>query len=330
MAKKKTSQVKAAEDCAQVVAASEVKSPAAFFDAVAKLLDAWNSYDEDHAGFWAAVDAANTAQPQPMDASERFEVHAAFIAFAGELEAYDNRPDPETEPHAAFWQTLDAVHVAFTKPASEPRRPESIASLLKQGVTPTQVCGMWGLVDEHQRPQIDNLEQEQATPGSVIGEAYEWPTLRRYRDERVAKYAAYVSAIIEKHRADSAAGRKPCKESPEELYRQAVPADQAARMLCIEPAEAAKLWTKFEAKLGKPEQGVPVTDARGEPLPEYVPITRIEEVVDEPAPRTSSTYGDLEEAELRELCLASELSDEGDRDELIARLEKQDSEGVPA
>jgi hypothetical protein len=304
-------------------------TPQGFFEAVGKLIDAWNSYDEDHAAFWAAVDHAIESQPAtPLDESGRFDVHAAFIRFQGEVNVYDERHDPEgiAEPHADFWRALDALATAYSQPTREPNRPESIAVLTKQNVPATQICAIWGLVDEHGRPSIALLEQEQATPGSVIGEKYEWPTLRKCREERTLRYAVYLSLIVEKGKAGSGQ-RQPCKETPEELYRQAVPVDQAARMLCIESDEAAKLWSKFEKKMGKPEQSVPVTDARGEPLPEFVQTTRIETAEPTgPAPRSSSTYGDLEEVELRELCEVSELSTEGTRDELIARLEESDQQ----
>lgn len=307
-----------------------------FDAAIAGLIASWEGYDDDPQTFWAAVDACKDSAPKRPEPIDGFRTHAAYLTFADEVAKYDARSGTIDEaPPDSFWSALKRLYESTVANIAPPGHPGSIASLTKQNIDDGTICRTWGLVDEHGRPDIEALEAERVEPGSRIKEGQDWPTLTRWKAARQAEYDAYADGFKATQQASAQAARKPCPETPEELYRLGVDVEQASRMLMQEVAAVKVLYDSYRES-GIPH-GKPETDKRGEAVPEYQPtaprpdplVDAQEDATDAAASSGDESYRDMSDEELQGLCEALSLEADGDRQSMIERLKEYDEETAP-
>jgi len=220
-------------------------------DAFNEIHDAWasNGQDDDPGrSYWNALEnliATFRADAIPADCRD---LDATVHKLATEhLEFMHGR---DTYPHNEFWAAREAMADArqnmdlIWKPCRE-----SIQMLASQGVSHAQIAQDWGLVDAHGHPRMDLVVRELQDPGSVITPDYVHPA----DQERLAKIAQarteYNAQVEAKPKPEpEGAEGKPCPETPWQLWAEAVPLPQAARMLRRPLAEVEALWLEFQAE----------------------------------------------------------------------------------
>jgi hypothetical protein len=266
-------------------------------------------------------------------------LHEAFIAFTVELQSYDDRADGRNIPDS-FWTSLGALEKArkvHGKPPKSMRPPESVAMFVSQNLDHGYIARAWGLYDEYGDEDLARVQKEIETPGSVINDKYVHPNdakAEAERDEQHERYAESLETI-----GEPAGKRKPCKETPKELFRQGVEVPQAANMLMKSIETIEKQWAEF-SKTIKPDK-VPVTGPDGKPKPEYVPtggpMTRVDNIIEdtraaeetdtEDTGGIKSPYDDMNDDELAELA-AVEGIEATDRAGMLDALDALDSQPV--
>jgi hypothetical protein len=315
---------------------------AAFLAAIDKLLTAYRKWEpgEDGEGtgatnkaLWAAVDAATTAMPHIDLGKDAMALHEAYIAFTVEQQAFDDRTDGRNIPDS-FWTALGVVSDAQKSLGKKPksmRPPESVATFVSQDVGHDIIARNWGLYDEDGKPDLSLVQKEISDPGSVINDKYVHPNDVKMEAELEERHARYVLSL---ETLDKPVGpRKPCKETPEELFRTGVLAEQAANMLMQPTEKVDKQWTEF-AKTITPDT-VPVTGGDRQPRPEYVPtggpMARVDQIIEDKREEETtvetdelvSAYAIMDDEKLLELAV-SEGIEATDRDGIIAELDALD------
>lgn len=174
-----------------------------------------------------------------------------------ELAEYDDRANVDDQPRDSFWAACESIRNRIVElEAPPPLKPlESIAELAAlPNMTHEQIARMYGFKDKHGRLLLHLVARELKEPGSVIStpggmDGADWVDPReRKRKERlgiVSQEAAERSNRRKEAAEESPKVRKPCPETPLELFEQGVSVEQAARMLMREPSEVAAAWQDF-------------------------------------------------------------------------------------
>ena len=266
--------------------------------------------------------------------------------------AYDNRDYAQLNANPS--EVIRALHdlnaeirTPFVLQRGKLRPESSPANLISDGVNKYQVCQMWGLVDSGGNPDFEALDKEITTPGSVVNAEYLHPTVKVHEAAKRKHRSDYEKLFtrVEESR-DPYAGTPACPETPEELFNQGVPSDQAAKMLQISFEEADTIWENFTSELG-PQEFVPATNEAGQDVSEHQapvfgeeadphPMYDTEGVVDIPdksivgwdEDTARLHYGESPKKELREMCKADGINVAGNLsvDKLIDRLIARDRE----
>ncbi len=172
------------------------------------------------------------------------------------LAEWDAFQDAEqSEPHHTLWLAVKQLGQALAPIANPPmRHRESIETLHGQDVPHWQIAKIWGIVDERGQPlqgliaQLLKDPDALHRPGFLLGRDWVDPDAARRLKEEAAANEAYAN--VEAKSAKQKKNRKPCPESPEQLYLQEVPKPQAAAMLCVDEAEVDRLWAELDLKFG--------------------------------------------------------------------------------
>jgi hypothetical protein len=146
---------------------------------------------------------------------------------------FDDRSDINNHmPKDGFWAAVEGIFNLRKqqKIAYRPKRLETIAELNQQDVPLWQIAKIYALVDECGKPDTEAVKAEIAKPGSVITPDWVHPDERERRrlvqqqDER----RKTITAATQKKVSDA----KPvCSETCENLWKQKVGVEQAAKML---------------------------------------------------------------------------------------------------
>jgi hypothetical protein len=205
--------------------------------------------------YWDAVDAVLEGFGTGDIPSDCRELQTAVAAFANEVEKFDTREnEAQLYPAKEFWQKRQELAVALEGAEPKPLPPlESIFDLAeKQKVGHSQIALIYGFKDKQGRLMPWLVQQELDKPGSVLKgkgavDGRDWVD-PRLADQQVAEQAAERHVAEITGRKERGAKKKPCPESPEELFAQRVSVKQAALMLCRPESEVAEMWELFESE----------------------------------------------------------------------------------
>ncbi len=120
-------------------------------------------------------------------------MESAWEVYKAEAAAQD---DPNYLPSQAFWSLLHKLRSAriHTREGERHFTLETIEDLIVQKVSPTQICRMYGFVDEQGREQLWKLEEERQKPGTHTDRAKGWlpPQERRHREKQAKAQEALL------------------------------------------------------------------------------------------------------------------------------------------
>jgi hypothetical protein len=221
--------------------------------------DAWVEDDNRPAPdevYWDACDAIVESFGSGDIPADCRTLADAVERFVSEVERFDDREDAtDVYPHDAFWTARERIAVVLLgaeKAAAKALQPlESIVVLRAQGVGDAQIAMIYGFRDRNGNwmPQLVQREIDQPgsvlkTPGAVDGRDWRDP---RIKDGDAANEPAerHAEALSRKKRR-AAKNRQACPETPEDLWRQKVTVQQAARMLGLSESEVAEMFSDFE------------------------------------------------------------------------------------
>lgn len=214
--------------------------------AVERLISEHNTWAADTAkpnptqGFWDALDEVFTRFSGEIPA-ECVNLDVAVRKLEMEYLAFINAVVGGQYPQQDFWRAYESVVVAHRGVEVKPLTPlPSIPDLVRQGVSGYQICKMYGLMDAQQRPQIELIQKEMDDPGSVIGPDWVDPRLKD------GPLLVVTKSADETRKAKAAANKAKKHEIPlDELFRQGVDYQQAAKMLVMDEATVAAEYDKL-------------------------------------------------------------------------------------
>lgn len=200
--------------------------------------------------YWDAVDAVKEGFMQgdiPADCRTLADAVAEFMV---EEDEFENRQDENRlYPHKAFWEKRELLEAASKDAEYKPLAPlETIPELEKQKVPHSQIALIYGLRDRRGNLMPWLVQQELDKPGSILQspgaiDGRDWHD-PRVAQQQEAEQVAQQSAETGK-RKQRASTKKPCHETPEELFSQGVSVRQAALMLCRPEEEVAEVFARL-------------------------------------------------------------------------------------
>ncbi len=212
-------------------------------------------------GYWGAVDRLIESFGTGEIPAECRRLADAVDRFATEVEKFDGRENPSAVyPGEDFWAARERIAMIIESGESDAKsvdlKPlESIASLVAKGVNDITIAKIYGFRDRKGNWLTGLVQKEIDQPGSVLktegaidGRTWSDP---RLPDPSAGNEVAerHATALADKRRkADAKKARKPCPESPRDLWQQKVPVAQAASMLVQDEAAVAAMFAGFDAE----------------------------------------------------------------------------------
>lgn len=167
---------------------------------------------------------------------------------ADKLAAYDRLDPQPNDPGEGFWAAFEGVLSVMQAPARRLATLESIEDLTAQKVPDTQICKIYGFIDQWDRPRMDLLAKERAKPGSVTlsPDGVDGKPWRDPREKDLEADFGTALADLLSQRGEYLPPVPPespaCPETIEQLFAQKVPEQQAARMLKLTVDQVAERY----------------------------------------------------------------------------------------
>ncbi len=151
----------------------------------------------------------------------------------------------------SFYHAVERIKkttALFYRTVRTPYVVESIESLAD--VSDSQICNMYGWVDEYGNPLIGKLSEERRNPGSIVDKNWRHP----YEENRVLFQDAFNVAEKgwEPQQVTKVSSPEPHKETWQELYELGVLPEQAAKMKLV-TVEEAKQSLNVASRGGLPQ-----------------------------------------------------------------------------
>lgn len=218
--------------------------------------------------FWRGIKKFLSAFATGDIPEECRELADAVARFTEELDVFDAREDWDTnqEPHKAFWEALLMVFDLRQVPViQEARKLETIQLLDKQGVSHQQIAYIYNLRLPNGELAAHLVQREIDQPGSVIGPDWVDPEAKKKQEQRNLS-SRTIHATLSRMR-EKEADRKPCPESPHDLWEQKVSVAQSAYMLVKTQAEVQSIFDEFDRERKEMLDRRAREEAIGGPLP---------------------------------------------------------------
>ncbi len=189
------------------------------------------------------------------------DMEEALAKFRDRVRATELEELTEHNPGDNFWIAVERIEKLLEAPPERavllPLEPIADLLALKPPTPEPQICQMYGFIDEHNRPEIWKLREEIKKPGTHTDPAKGWKDPRVAERERLAQEQedrATAGTRLRSNRARRAAPKEeePCRETPEQLWREGVDVRQAAKMLLQPEKVVADLYAGFQADSDKP------------------------------------------------------------------------------
>ena len=164
-------------------------------------------------------------------------------------------PDPPT----GFFGAVDGLDQAVRRFYYRIRTPITVDSVqsmksMEPPALDSQICAMYGWIDEHGNPKTHLVQQEWKNPGSVVGPDWKHPReIDRLEFQAAFDLHKKTWKNTDKIAKTAPPERKPCPETWDELYDlKGLSLDQAARMKLVTVEEAKACLAAVErARQGK-------------------------------------------------------------------------------
>src|SRR5690606_11751004 len=153
-----------------------------------------------------------------------------------------------------FFAAVERLQTMLDKWSAEPEPLKPLESVWELSQLPNmthdQIAKIYGLVDRHGVAQGWKVTEALKAHGQDAGKDWQAPVGKKQEAAVVAAAADHKRKLAEKHRVSreaksGATERKPCPETPRELWEQGVSVAQSAKMLCVSEAEVEAMWIEF-------------------------------------------------------------------------------------
>jgi hypothetical protein len=139
--------------------------------------------------YWDAVDAMVEAVGKTRATERNRGLILSVSVLAAERDAFFEQRDAEerTLPKDSFFVVREEVAADYRDVITDPvpfQQIPPMKQLVAEGLKPPQIARMYGLLDHEGNPRVDLVNQELASPGSVINESYVDPRIAHEKQQR--------------------------------------------------------------------------------------------------------------------------------------------------